>query len=75
MLLFVPYDTNDKAAPLMHMSQHAATEHLLGVAERVIFEGSGPRNCGSAYRRVAHPRWTNGLLGYEAEESDDVREF
>ena len=30
MLLFVPYDTNDKAAPLMHMSQHAATEHLRG---------------------------------------------
>ena len=30
MLLFVAYDTNDKAAPLMHVSQTNATELLKG---------------------------------------------
>ena len=59
MLLFVAYDTNDKAAPLMHMSQHAATEHLRG--------RNRTKNCGrltTDYGRLTTDYGLAPLLAY-----------
>ncbi len=62
------YDTTNKAAPLMHMSQHTATEHLKGRNRREEIDEQ--REAGKTQPRAASNSFPSGEGGSAPQGAD-----